>query len=129
MVIVIVPVLATVLLALPAVNAGVSGEMLSVAMESCPVRETSTAEPLPTGFTLRVAFLCACDVLVGLKTTLITQLAPGARIDVPVPAEQVFDAIVKLARLHPVATFVQEIPNDVGLNDSATLPVLMTWMS
>lgn len=91
--------------------------------------EMNCAKPLPTGFTLRVAFLCACEVLVALKTTLTTHACPGASDVVPAPDKQVFDAMVKLGRLHPVVTFVQEIPIDVELNDSATLPVLMTWMS
>ena len=128
LVMVIVPVCATVLAGV-VVNAGVSGAMLIVAIVSWPVSETNSAAPLPTGFTSRVAFLAACDVLMGLKTTLTTQLSPGARVDVPGPTRQVLDWMVKLAMLHPVVTFVQEIPMDVLLNDSGATPVLMTWMS
>ena len=91
--IVIVPVCATVLAGV-VVNAGVSGETVTVAIVSWPVSETNSAPPLPTGFTLRVAFLAACDVLMGLKTTLITQLAPGARVDVPPPTKHVLDTMV-----------------------------------
>src|SRR6516162_1088141 len=127
LVIVMVPAFTTVLLAPPAVKAGVSGEMVSVAMESWAVSETNSAAPLPTGFTLRVAFRCACDVLIGLNTTLTRQLCPGASVVVPVPAKQVLDAMVKLGMLHPVVTLVHEMPMEVELNASATLPVLMTW--
>jgi len=93
LVMVMVPVTATVLAGF-AVNAGVIAETLRTAIESWPVRETNSAAPLPTGFTLRVAFLAACDVLMGLKTTLITQLAPGASVDVPPPTKQVLDKMV-----------------------------------
>src|SRR5437868_6215558 len=37
--------------------------------------------------------------------------------------------MVKLAVLHPVVTFVHEIEKEAALNESGTLPELMTWMS
>src|SRR5438874_11994464 len=100
-----------------------------VAMLSRPVSETSVAPPLATGFTLSVAFVASCDLLMGLKAPLITQLCPGASVYTPPPTKQVLDRMVKLAVLHPVVTFVHEIEKEAALNDSGTLPELMTWMS
>jgi hypothetical protein len=80
----------------------------------------------PLTVTTRLAFLCACDVLVGLKTTLMMQLSPAASV---VPAQKL-DAMVKLDVLHPVATFVQLIVAlPVPLNSSGTLPELITCTS
>jgi hypothetical protein len=77
----------------------------------------------PPKVTARLAFLCACDVLTGLKTTLITQLCPAPSG----VAAQVLDWMVKLGTLHPVATPAQLIT--ALPNVSGALPVLITCMS
>ena len=81
---------------------------------------------MPPTFTARFAFLSACDVLMGLKTTLITQLPPVPSV---APA-QVLDRMVKLATLHPVATPAQLIAAlPLPLNVSGALPELITCTS
>src|SRR5207244_12458356 len=74
---VMVPVF-TVALAGVVVSAGASGVMLRVAIVSCPVSETISPAPTPAGLMTKLAFLAACDPLVGLKTTWMSQLCPGA---------------------------------------------------
>src|SRR5947199_9755506 len=76
LVIVTVPVFA-VALAGAVVSAGASGVMLRVAIVSWPVSETISPAPTPAGLMTRLAFLAACDALVGLKTTVMWQLCPG----------------------------------------------------
>jgi len=51
--------------------------------------------------TFRLAVLNACDVLVGLKTTLITQLSPAPSV-VPAQVESGLGWMLKLAVLGPV---------------------------
>src|SRR5947208_16315136 len=106
LVIVMVPVF-TVAVAGVVVSAGASGVMLRVAIVSCPVSETISPAPTPAGLMTKLAFLAACDPLVGLKTTLMSQLCPGAIVAPAQPGPSAGGAKLKLARLQP-ATHVPD---------------------
>src|SRR5207249_9192206 len=71
LVIVTVPVFA-VALAGAVVSAGASGEMLRVAIVSCPVSETISPAPTPAGVMTKMAIPAACHPPEGGKTTPVS---------------------------------------------------------
>src|SRR2546429_9172626 len=99
--------------------------MLRVAIVSWPVSETISPAPTPAGLMTRLAFLAACDALVGLKTTLMSQLCPGAIVAPAQPGPSAGGAELKLARLQPATPAHEKVVPFSGGENSATPPVLL----
>src|SRR2546429_9680019 len=101
--------------------------MLRVAIVSWPVSETISPAPTPAGLMTRLAFLAACDALVGLKTTLMSQLCPGAIVAPAQPGPSAGGGEVEIATLLAAPPAHAEVVACSGGGERAERARVMSW--